>query len=107
MSIEYDMSKFPHSRGKCNVELLLESVPIIPVGMIHSASNTLFRPMTSREKRSFVVWFSLQRSAMSIEHDSSSRLHSSGVQCGVLLDRHFFRPGGFIHGKRRSREFGD
>ena len=24
---------------------------------------------------------------MSIEHDSSSRLHSSGVQCRVLLDR--------------------
>ena len=24
---------------------------------------------------------------MSIEHDSSSRLHSSGVQCGVLLGR--------------------
>ena len=23
---------------------------------------------------------------MSIEHDSSSRLHSSGVQCGVLLE---------------------
>ncbi len=42
--------------------------------------------MTRREKCSFVVWFSLQRSEMSIEHDSSSRLHSSGVQCRVLLE---------------------
>ena len=42
--------------------------------------------MASREKCSFVVWFSLQWSGMSIEHDSSSRLHSSGVQCRVLLE---------------------
>ena len=41
--------------------------------------------MTGFEKVTFVEGFSLQRSDMSIEHDSSSRLHSRGVQCRVLL----------------------
>ena len=45
--------------------------------------------MTGFEKAFHRRIVSLQRSEMSIEHDSSPRLHSSGVQCRVLRERVF------------------